>query len=299
MDNTVRFTKSKEHLAEDDVLQGRYKISSYINRGSYGAVYQGIDQLNKKNVAIKVNTSNVENFLEREINLLRALQGSKHAGKLYGFGWLNGSYYMVMDLLGPNLSELVQNSAKKQLSQKNAIHLAIQMLEAVEDIHNAGYLHCDVKPSNITVGLRQNSDFSSSNIYFVDFGSSLQFKDRYGNRLAARNSTFRGTLKYASLNAILEVELGPIDDLWSVFFTIVKLLLGYLPWDGTNSLKEIIEMRQRFFSGQLPSELPKGLNILYDKLKNMNARTTPNYNDLKTALQFDLNGKLPVMSEMQ
>ncbi|XP_003376544.1 putative Tau-tubulin kinase 1 (Brain-derived tau kinase) [Trichinella spiralis] len=189
--------------------------------------------------------------------------------------------------------------AKKQLSQKNAIHLAIQMLEAVEDIHNAGYLHCDVKPSNITVGLRQNSDFSSSNIYFVDFGSSLQFKDRYGNRLAARNSTFRGTLKYASLNAILEVELGPIDDLWSVFFTIVKLLLGYLPWDGTNSLKEIIEMRQRFFSGQLPSELPKGLNILYDKLKNMNARTTPNYNDLKTALQFDLNGKLPVMSEMQ
>ncbi|KRX79554.1 putative serine/threonine-protein kinase [Trichinella sp. T6] len=213
MDNTVRFTKNKEHLAEDDVLQSRYKISSYINGGSYGAVYQGIDQLNEKSVAIKVNTSNVENFLEREINLLRALQGSKHAGKLYGFGWLNGSHYMVMDLLGPNLSELVQNSAKKRFSQKSAIHLAIQMLEAVEDIHNAGHLHCDVKPSNITVGLKQNSDFSSSNIYFVDFGSSLQFKDKDGNRLAARNSTFRGTLKYASLNAILELELGPIGDL--------------------------------------------------------------------------------------
>ncbi|KRZ79695.1 putative serine/threonine-protein kinase [Trichinella papuae] len=292
MENTAQ-------LVEGDVLQSRYNISSYINRGTYGAVYMAMDDLEEKSVAVKVNTSKIANIFQKEINLLSALQGSKHAGKLHGFGWLNGCHYLVMDLLGPNLDELLQNSAEKQFTEKNAIYLAIQMLEAVEDIHNAGYLHCDIKPSNITVGLKQNSDFSSSNIYFVDFGSSLQFKDRDGNRLPAKNSIFRGTLKYASLNAILKLELSPIDDLWSVFFTLMKMMLGYLPWDNAYNIKEIIEMRQMFFTVQWLSTLPHCLKILYELMRKMNANTIPNYNDLKTALQLELNGKSPTMPEKQ
>ncbi|KAL1239448.1 putative serine/threonine-protein kinase [Trichinella pseudospiralis] len=281
------------------VLLNRYRISSYINRGSYGAVYRGTDYLEEQSVAIKVNTSKIASIFQKEINLLSALQGSKHTGKFYGFGWLNGCHYLVMDLLGPNLDELLQNSAEKQFSGKNAVYLAIQMVEAVEDIHNAGYLHCDIKPSNITVGLKQNSDFSLSNIYFVDFGSSLQFKDRDGNRLPAKNSTFRGTLKYASLNAILKLELSPIDDLWSVFFTLMKLMLGYLPWDNMTNIKEIIETRQMFFTVQWLSSLPRSLVILYELIKKMDRNTIPNYNDLKTALQLELNSKSPTTPEKQ
>jgi tau tubulin kinase len=47
-----------------------------------------------------------------------------------------------------------------------AISAGIQMLEGLEDLHNIGYLHRDVKPGNVTIG-RQGE---THKLYILDFG---------------------------------------------------------------------------------------------------------------------------------
>jgi serine/threonine protein kinase len=51
-----------------------------------------------------------------------------------------------------------------------AMSAGIQMLEALEDLHSAGYLHRDVKPHNYTVEKGEGH-----RIYLVDFGISRAY----------------------------------------------------------------------------------------------------------------------------
>lgn len=51
-----------------------------------------------------------------------------------------------MTLQGRNLADLRRETPKQIFSVSTSIRLGLQMLEAIEDIHNAGFLHRDIKP---------------------------------------------------------------------------------------------------------------------------------------------------------
>lgn len=52
---------------------------------------------------------------------------------------------MVMEILGPNLQQLLKLSGEK-LSLKTIIILGLQMIDRIEVLHNAGYVYKDIKP---------------------------------------------------------------------------------------------------------------------------------------------------------
>lgn len=55
-----------------------------------------------------------------------------------------------MDLLGCNLAK-VRKVLEQHYSLRIAIQLVIEMLTAIEEVHNAGFIHRDVKPSNFVL----------------------------------------------------------------------------------------------------------------------------------------------------
>ena len=72
------------------------------------------------------------------------------------------------------------------------------MLEAIQCVHEKGYIHRDIKPSNFVMGegkMRHQA-------YIVDFGLGKVHLNSDGNVIEERkNMNFRGTIAYASLNA--------------------------------------------------------------------------------------------------
>lgn len=65
----------------------------------------------------------------------------------------------------------------------------------------------------------------------LDFGLARQFTTGTGEVRPPRAAAgFRGTVRYASVNAHKNKEMGRHDDLWSLFYMLVEFVNGQLPW---------------------------------------------------------------------
>jgi len=72
------------------------------------------------------------------------------------------------------------------------------MLDAIEKLHDKGYIHRDIKPSNFVMG---KGDLRNQ-VFMVDFGLAKLHLASNGMPFEQRpNADFRGTITYASLNA--------------------------------------------------------------------------------------------------
>lgn len=72
-------------------------------------------------------------------------------------------------------------------------------------------------------------------IYLIDFGlvQHIPTKEQFEQqRRSNKVNAFRGTLRYASLNAHQGKMLGCVDDLHSLLFVMVELHTGKLPWSN-------------------------------------------------------------------
>ena len=50
------------------------------------------------------------------------------------------------------------------------------MLDAIEEVHDRGYIHRDIKPSNFVMGRNKNR----SRVYLVDFGLAKTHLNKNG-----------------------------------------------------------------------------------------------------------------------
>lgn len=72
------------------------------------------------------------------------------------------------------------------------------MLDAIEAVHDKGFIHRDIKPSNFVMGEGK----TRNQVYIVDFGLGKLHLNKDGSVIEERkNVDFRGTIAYASLNA--------------------------------------------------------------------------------------------------
>ena len=129
-----------------------------------------------------------------------------------------------MEILGKDISHYFK--IFKKFNLKNLLELSLQCVNILERIHEKGVVHRDIKPENIMLG---NGD-KNNLVYIVDFGISKFFLKKNKHIHFKKNKSFVGTTRYASIAAHNGYELGRKDDLESLFYVILFLYKGALPW---------------------------------------------------------------------
>lgn len=265
------------------IIKGRWKILRKIGQGAFGEIYSGRDINTNKLVAIKVErVDSKKQVLKLEVAVLKKLQTCPWVVQFITCGRHNDYNYMVMELLGENISELRRKQPGGKFSMLTTCKLGMQMLRAIEAVHELGYLHRDIKPSNYAIGLTPEK---RNTVYLIDFGLARKYVLSNGEVRPARESTgFRGTARYAAINSHESKDLGRRDDLWSLFYVLLEFSNGQLPWRRIKDKDHVGDMKKRLNNPELVADSPEEFLKFMEHLQSLRYGDRPDYKYLHTLL---------------
>ena len=155
-------------LPHDPKEIGGIQILDRLGSGGAGIVYKGRDKDNQI-VALKVlhaefaNNQTVRKRLEREADAMRSVKGNRTV-KVRRIEIDVVQPFIVMDFAeGENLANYIANNGVLKGQALN--DFALQLAEAIRDIHKAKVIHRDLKPTNVIIG--------PDGLKVVDFGISI------------------------------------------------------------------------------------------------------------------------------
>ena len=141
----------------------------------------------------------------------------------YGFTTQGKEYILMEWVNGPGMNVLIKNRDEERL-RPNRLKLMIKMAEALNAVHEAGFIHRDICPRNFIC----TKDMS--NIKLIDFGLTLPDKEEFrrpGNRT--------GTPQYMAPEVVRRRETCQRLDLFSFGVTMYRMLTYEHPWGSTDT----------------------------------------------------------------
>ncbi|XP_031574822.1 uncharacterized protein LOC116308519 [Actinia tenebrosa] len=263
-------------LKAGDVVRQRWKITKKIGGGGFGEIYKGLDMVTHENVAMKVESVHQsKQVLKMEVAVLKKLQGTEHVCKFVSCGRNESFNYLVMSLQGVNLAELRRSQPKGVFSLSTSLRLGVQILKSIKFIHEAGFLHRDIKPSNFAMG---TSPDTCHICYMLDFGLARQYTKANGEVRPPRSSAgFRGTVRYAAINAHDNKEMGRQDDLWSFLYVMVEFSVGHLPWRKIKDKEQVGRMKHNYNVNNLLKPLPSEFKQFQEHISKLTYEDKPDY----------------------
>lgn len=260
----------------------RYELEACIGRGGFGDIYGAKIQGDSKVYAIKIesiySSKNKRKKLKKlslykEIQCIKELQDSSDIPHYIDSGMTDRYVYLVMELLGPSLSNTRKELTNKKFSLSTTLRLGIKMLRIIQHIHRHGYVHCDVKPGNFL--LRPDCMHF---LVLVDFGLMKRYIDPETKSHIKMETDvgFNGTLKYSSPNSMMENKQSRRDDLFSWIYTLYELKNGHLPWEGKKK-EEMMQLKLQFPKYSFFNTLPSELQEIHQYISYLKFDEEPNY----------------------
>ncbi|CAH8628808.1 unnamed protein product [Schistosoma curassoni] len=262
------------------IIKERWRVYTKIGGGGFGEIYEAVDMINQQKVAVKVESAQQpKQVLKMEVAVLKRLQGRAHTCRFIGCGRNEQFNYIVMSLQGKNLADLRRSTRRGCFTISTTVRLARQMLVAIENVHNVGFLHRDIKPSNFALGTGIGPGaVNPRQIVLLDFGLARQYTTANGDIRAPRQvAGFRGTVRYASVNAHSNKELGRHDDLWSLYYMLGEFIVGELPWRKIKDKEQVGLMKQTFDHNQLLKFMPREFRPFLEHIQNLTYFDRPDY----------------------
>uniref|UniRef100_A0A8C1WP28 Tau tubulin kinase 1b n=1 Tax=Cyprinus carpio TaxID=7962 RepID=A0A8C1WP28_CYPCA len=108
---------------------------------------------------------------------------------------------------------------------------------------------------------------------------------------------FRGTVRYASINAHKNKEMGRHDDLWSLFYMLVEFTVGQLPWRKIKDKEQVGQIKERYEHRMLLKHMPAEFHIFYDHVLDLDYYTKPDYQLLMTVFENSMKERVITENE--
>ncbi len=211
------------------VKAGRYEILGELGRGAMGVVYQAVDPVIGRNVAVKtIRLTEEGTGLSRPELLARFQTEARAAGLLthpnivvvYDAGEEDGLYYITMELVvGKSLQAVFDGGDAFPVPR--ILRILEQTCSALQFAHERNIVHRDIKPANLMLT-------ADDTVKVTDFGTAkiLQFGT------VQQTTHVMGTPSYMSPE---QVKGRPVDgrtDIFSLGVVLYEMLTGEKPFPG-------------------------------------------------------------------
>jgi len=239
-------------------------------------VWIALDEQNGLDVALKIipREGKAAARAEREALAARRLRHD-HCVRAYDVGHDSGHVYIAYEYVpGRTMRDAIRAGA---VSDREAIEIAAQVLDALAHAHRAGIVHRDVKPANILL-----EDRDEVAVRLLDFGLA-QFD---GADTLTAVGDVPGTLAYIAPERLAGAEATPESDVWSVGVVLWETLADRHPFWGV----PIQEVARSIQAGAPPlaSErrgLPRRLAAAIDTALSLDPSARPRATDLAAELR--------------
>ncbi|WP_228033850.1 serine/threonine-protein kinase [Streptomyces spongiae] len=198
------------------LVAGRYLLHDVLGRGGMGTVWRAHDQLLDRPVAAKELHILTHSDEEHRIRMRRAMREARavarvphpHVVGVHDLVESEDRLWIVMELVeGPSLAQRIAQTGP--LTPERTAVLGLQLLDALEAVHEAGTLHRDVKPANVL--LRRDGD-----AVLTDFGIAALDDGEF----LTTTGELVGSLEYMAPERVMGSQTGPASDLWSLGATL-------------------------------------------------------------------------------
>jgi serine/threonine protein kinase/tetratricopeptide (TPR) repeat protein len=226
---------------------GGYRIVESLGSGGMGEVYLAHDVRLDRKVAIKIVAAEVAGDADR---LRRFVREAKTASSLnhpsiahvYEIGEADGVHFLVMEYVrGVSLDRRI---GTRGLPPPEAIIVATQIADALDEAHGHGVVHRDLKPANVMITSRNR-------VKVLDFGlakllpQSDAADSRFSTDLAGTSAGLvLGTLDYMSPEQVRGLEVDLRSDIFSFGVLLYQMLTGRLPFASTSRTDTIYRITQ-------------------------------------------------------
>jgi tetratricopeptide (TPR) repeat protein len=232
------------------LLGGRYALEERLGAGGMGIVYRAADRLTGQRIALKrlllaendqQDTTTPESddlrlSLSLEFRTLASLHHPNVIGVLdYGFDAERQPFF-TMELID-RPQKLTDYGAAQDTAGRTA--LLVDVLRALDYVHQRGIVHHDLKPANVLVD-------AGGRVRVLDFGLAIQKTHISGNHL---RGDIVGTIAYMAPELFMEADATPASDLYAVGVMAYELFAGCFPYDQRNVpllLNEVLTRRPDF-----------------------------------------------------
>jgi len=218
-----------------------YELIRLLGQGGMGVVYEGLHKATQRRVAIKMvvsaptaNETQARLFL-REATTLSKLD-HKRIVKFHEVGIVGGQLYLVMEYVDTIDSNGILEPRDDPRSVRLSCGFICQVLEALDYAHGLGFVHRDVKPSNVLI-CQQEGKYRTK---LADFGLAKNLESA-GFSSVTNMGECRGTIAYMAPEQLNNAQSsGPAADVFSVSATLYDFLSGKSLYDFSSDPNPVI-----------------------------------------------------------
>ncbi|HVP56614.1 MAG TPA: protein kinase [bacterium] len=205
-----------------------YRILEKLGEGGMGVVYKAEDTKLKRIVALKFLPPDLTRDPEAKERFIQEAQTASaldhpNICTIHEIDETEGQTFIAMACVeGQSLKDRI---ATGPLKLENAVAIAIQVAEGLEEAHAKGIVHRDIKSANVMVTPKGQAKI-------MDFGLAKLL----GRTKITRPGTALGTVAYMSPEQARGEEVDHRSDIWSLGVILYEMVSGRLPFRGDREI---------------------------------------------------------------
>ena len=221
------------------LANGRYQLQQVLGQGGFAITYLALDTQLKRTVAIKelcpqgcirdahnqvapitLPPDQFAQIRQRFVEEAQLVAQLNHPGivRIYDVFQQNNTGYMVMEYLHGETLGAKLKRAGGVLPVDEAVDYILQVCDALEVVHRAGYIHRDIKPDNII-------HCADGRLVLIDFGAARHFvANQTATYTVMLTPSYAAPEQYSSAG-----RLDPRTDIYGLAATLYHLITGVPP----------------------------------------------------------------------